>query len=183
MRRELIERLLPPIYQRTADAPGVLAALLTAMESMQAPTEDVLSDVDDLFTAYRSPDRIVPFLLRWVAFDYVLGTTSADSGTPTIPMGRLRDLVAVGAAVAQRRGTAAGLTAAIGAATGIGVEVVESPQRPFHVVVRVPAEGADRLPLVQRVVEAEKPAATSAEVVLLDRPAPGQSRVAEESPQ
>jgi hypothetical protein len=50
--------------------------------------------------------------------------------------------------------------------------VVESPQRPFHVVVRVPAEGADLLPLVHRVVEVEKPAATSAEVVLLDRPAP-----------
>jgi phage tail-like protein len=167
MRRDLIERLLPPIYQRTAAAPGVLAALLTAMETMHAPTEDVLSDVDDLFTAYRSPDPLVPFLLRWVALDYVLGASDGPNNAPSaIPIGRLRDLVAIGSAIAQRRGTAAGLVAVIGAATGVTVVVQEPADRPFHIVVRVPGAAADRVPLIRRVVEVEKPAATSAEVVL-----------------
>ena len=172
MQRQLIERLLPPIYQRTAAPPGVLAALLAAMETMHAPTEVVLSDVDDLFTAYRSPDRMVPFLLSWVALDYVLG---AGAG-PGIPLGRLRNLVSVGATVAQRRGTAAGLTAVIGAIAGIAVTVEEPPDRPFHIVVRVPGDAADRLPLIRRVVEAEKPAATSAEVVLTAASVPEEAK-------
>ena len=158
MRSEDIARLLPTAYQRAAGRPGVLATLLETMEQMHAPTLRTLRDVEDLFTPYRSPDRMVPYLLSWVALDHVLSAA--------IPIGRLRDLVSLGAAIARRRGTAAGLQAVIVTATGVPVTVEESADRPFHIVVRLPGAAADLAVLVRRIVEAEKPAAVTADVVV-----------------
>jgi len=158
MRSEDIARLLPAVYQRTAGRPGVLGTLLETMELMHAPTLRTLKDVEDLFTPYRSPDRMVPYLLSWVALDHVLSAA--------IPIGRLRDLVSLGAAIARRRGTAAGLQAVIVTATGVPVTVEESADRPFHIVVRLPGAAADLAVLVRRIVEAEKPAAVTADVVV-----------------
>lgn len=179
MRRPAIERLLPAAYQRTAAEPGVLAALLGAMEAMHAPSEEVLAGVDDLFTPYRSPDRMVGFLLGWVALDHVLGTRDAD---PSIPIGRMRDLLSVGAWIAQHRGTAAGLRAVVALAIGAPVQVEEPAGRPFHIVVRLPATADADVAVVRRIVEAEKPAAVTAEVVVAgSAPAPiGAPRLAEE---
>lgn len=165
MRRQGIERLLPVAYQRTAAAPGVLAALLDAMEAMHAPSEEILAGVNDLFTPYRSPDRMVGFLLSWVALDHVLGT---GDGTSSIPIGRLRDLLSVGAWIARHRGTAGGLRAIVALAVGAPVEVEEPADRPFHIVVRLPASAAGAVALVRRIVEAEKPAAVTAEVVVYE---------------
>jgi phage tail protein domain len=162
MRRAAIERLLPGVYQRTARSSGVLGCLLDAMEVMHAPTEATLSAVDDLFTPYRSPDRMVPFLLGWVAFDHVLPT----GDQPSVPIGRLRDLLSIGATIARHRGTATGLRAAITTATGVAVRVIEAIDRPFHVVVQVPASAAGHLAIIRRLVETEKPAAVTAEVVV-----------------
>src|SRR5262245_62152288 len=147
MRRPGIERLLPTVYQRTAVAPGVLGALLDTMEAMHAPTERTLAAVDNLFAPYRAPDRMVPFLLSWVALDHVLAPpdTSGPATTSAIPTGRLRDLLAVGASIARRRGTATGLRAVVTVAVGAAVTVEEPPDRPFHVIVRIPLSAADLL--------------------------------------
>ena len=158
MRSEDIARLLPTAYQRAAGRPGVLATLLETMEQMHAPTLRTLRDVEDLFTPYRSPDRMVPYLLSWVALDHVL--------SPAIPIGRLRDLVALGAAIARRRGTAAGLQTVLVTATDVPVTVEESADIPFHIVVRLPASASELATLVRRIVEAEKPAAVTAEVIV-----------------
>jgi phage tail-like protein len=168
MRRQDIERLLPSMYQRAAGDGGVLAALLGTMEAMHAPTEQLLSTVDDMFTPYRSPDVMVAFLAGWLGYDHVLGDRSGPGG---VPVGRLRDLVAAGASLARQRGTATGLRRLVETVTGVAVRVVEPVGRPFHVVVGVPAEAADRLALIRRLVEAEKPAATTFELVL-DSPDP-----------
>jgi phage tail-like protein len=163
MRRPAIERLLPSVYQRTAGPSGVLAALLDAMAGMHEPVELVLSAVDDLFAPYRAPDRMVAYLLGWVALDHVLGDYG---GAPEpVPVGRLRDLLAASADIARARGTAAGLRRVIETVLGVPVTVAEAPDRPFHIVVRVPAVAAPHLPLIRRLVEAEKPAATTSEVV------------------
>jgi len=53
--------------------------------------------------------------------------------------------------------------------TGFGID--EPAGRPFHVVVRVPPAAADQMALVRRVVDTEKPAATTAEVVLFQEEA------------
>lgn len=166
MRRPAIERLLPAAYQRAAELPGLLPTLLDIMAAMHQPSEDVLAAVDDLFTPYRSPDGLVAFLLGWIAFDHVLPRDRDGqlSGQPP-PPARLRNLLAVGADLARRRGTAAGLRGVIETVTGVPVLVEEPPDRPFHVVVRVPA-AAPMLALVTRLVEAEKPASTTFEVLI-----------------
>ncbi|MFG1656067.1 phage tail protein [Micromonospora chersina] len=164
MRRAAIERLLPAAYQRAAGPGSVLGALLDVMEALHAPDEAVLADVDALFAPYRTPDGFVAYLARWVAMDHVVAAPRADAPLP-LPVGRLRDLVAHGALLARWRGTPYGMRTALELATGVTGFVLEEPaDRPFHVVVRVPAAAADRLTLVNRIVEAEKPAAVTVEV-------------------
>jgi phage tail-like protein len=165
MRRAAIERLLPLAYQRATVAGSVLAALLDVMETLHARDEEILDRIDDLYTAYRSPDGMVAYLARWIAMDHVLAPGSAQ--TVPMPPGRLRDLVAEGAALAQWRGTPYGMSSVLRIATGVtGIVVDEPPDRPFHLRVRVPATAAHHLGLVSRLVRAEKPAATTYEVAL-----------------
>ncbi|MEU8315163.1 phage tail protein [Micromonospora sp. NPDC048887] len=165
MRRAAIERLLPAAYQRAAGPGSVLGALLDVMEALHAPDEAVLADVDALFAPYRTPDGFVAYLTRWVAMDHVVAAPRADAPLP-LPAGRLRDLVAHGALLARWRGTPHGMRTALELATGVtGFVLDEPPDRPFHLVVRVPPAAAGRLALVTRIVEAEKPAAVTVEVV------------------
>ncbi|MET9299168.1 phage tail protein [Micromonospora aurantiaca] len=165
MRRAAIERLLPAAYQRAAGPGSVLGALLDVMEALHAPDEAVLTDVDALFGPYRTPDGFVAYLTRWVAMDHVVAAPRADAPLP-LPVGRLRDLVAHGALLARWRGTPYGMRTALELATGVtGFVLDEPPDRPFHLVVRVPPAAADRLALVTRIVEAEKPAAVTVEVL------------------
>ncbi|MFF5174640.1 phage tail protein [Micromonospora sp. NPDC000089] len=172
MRRTAIERLLPAAYQR-ASAPGsVLYALLEVMEALHAPDEAVLADVDALFAPYRTPDGFVAYLTRWVAMDHVLAPPRPDAPLP-LPAGRLRDLVAHGALLARWRGTPYGMRTALELATGVTGFVLDEPaDRPFHLVVRVPPAAVGLLPVITRIVEAEKPAAVTAEVVPLADPGP-----------
>lgn len=176
MRRSAIERLLPAAYQQTAGPGTVLAALLDVMERLHEPSERVLGAVDGLFSPYRTPDDLVPFLVGWVAADHLAGTPRTSDGAPfAVPLGRLRDLVATGAATAQWRGTAAGLRGVLETATGVpGFLVEESADRPFHIVVRAPGAAAPQLALVRHVVEAEKPAAVTCEVTAPTHPQPSE---------
>lgn len=152
MRREAIATLLPAVYQRAMHPSGVMAALLEVMEGQHEASEALLETVEDLFHPYRCPDRMVPFLARWVAVDH---------------LGARRDLVARGSALAQSRGTAAGLREAIQLAIGLTEVVIEEPpERPFHMIVRVPA-GFDRPDHLRQIVELEKPAATTYEIGVL----------------
>jgi phage tail-like protein len=158
VRREHIERLLPVSFQRSVTGHGVLDALLAVMQALHEPSETVLSHVDDLVSAYRAPDVLVPFLVSWVAFDHL---------DLQVPVGRLRELVGNAAALAATRGTAAGLCRLLATVTGVeGYRVDEPAERSFHLVVRVPPAAAADLELIRRVVAAEKPAATTFEVVL-----------------
>ncbi|MDM4722256.1 phage tail protein [Micromonospora sp. WMMA1363] len=166
MRRAAIERLLPAAYQRSGVPGSVLTALLDVMERLHAPDEAVLADVDALFAPYRAPDHLVTYLTRWVAMDHVLSTASRPDAPSTLPLGRLRNLVAQGALLARWRGTPYGMRHILELATGVtGFELDEPTDRPFHVVVRVPPAATDRLGVITRIVAAEKPAAVTAEIV------------------
>ena len=51
-----IDRLLPGVFQQTLeDDRGPLRALLNAMETLHAPVEELLTGVDAVFDAYRTP--------------------------------------------------------------------------------------------------------------------------------
>ena len=149
MRRDAIAALLPAAYQRVLHPSGVLAALLAVMESLHEASEAQLDHVEDLFHPYRCPEQMVAFLARWVAVDH---------------LGAGRDLVARGSALAQSRGTRAGLREAIQLATGVSeVEIEEPGGQPFHLIVRIPA-ACEHAEQIRQIVELEKPAATTYEI-------------------
>ncbi|MBV1850682.1 phage tail protein [Catellatospora tritici] len=149
MRRDAIAGMLPAVFQRTMHPSGVLWALLDVMEGLHDSSEARLDAVEDLFHPYRCPERLVPFLARWVSVDH---------------LGSGRDLVAHGAALAQWRGTREGLKAAVVIATGLTeIEIEEAADRPFHLIVRIPAECV-LAEQVRHIVELDKPAATTFEM-------------------
>ncbi|GAA3284433.1 phage tail protein [Dactylosporangium vinaceum] len=156
MRSADIERLLPAVYQRAAGTGGPLAALLDVMEGMHEPVEGRLAAVDDLVAPYRTPDAFLPYLLGWLAMDHI---------GRSLPPGRQRDLAARAGELARTRGTAAGLCALLATVTGVAGFVIDEPaDRPFHIVVRVPAAAHDQLPLIRVAVALEKPAAVTADI-------------------
>lgn len=163
MQRTAIERLLPGAYQRAATEGSLLAALLDAMTVLHAPAEELLDGADRLFAPYLTPDQLVPYLLGWVALDHL----------PPLPVDRQRDLLTEGATLARVRGTPDGLLRVLEIATGLtGFVLEEPPDRPFHVLVHVPAAGAEVVGLVSRIVELEKPAAVTVQIVLDTAPEP-----------
>ncbi len=173
MRRQTIERLLPAAYQRAAVPGSVLSALLEVMETLHAPDEEILADVDALFAAYTARQDFLPFLASWVTLDYLVGpprTRAAvrQGGVPRaegrllLPAERIRDLIAHSAELAPMRGTLLGLTRFLTIATGCdGFVIRESADRPFHFMVHIPREASAYRGVIGHVVEHEKPVAAT----------------------
>ncbi|WP_164015833.1 phage tail protein [Pyxidicoccus trucidator] len=167
MRSPDIQRLLPGVFQRTAQPASPLAALLEVMEVLHAPSEGVLSGLESHFDPRRAPDRFVPFLARWVGMDLPV----------TTGLGRLRELVAAAVDISRWRGTARGLLLFLTTATGRTDfevdEAVPGPDglpRPFHVRVRAPAEVEAHRLLLERIIEREKPAYVTYELLFVQPP-------------
>jgi phage tail-like protein len=172
MRNTEILRLLPGVFQRTAHEGSPLMALLGVMDVLHAPTEAMLAELDALFDPRRAPDRFVPFLARWVDLDLPV----------TTGLGRLRELVAAGVELSRWRGTARGLLLFLSTATGRRdfelderVPGSDGLPRPFHIRVRAPAELAPHRPMLERIIELEKPAYVTYELHFTQLPQPGAS--------
>lgn len=171
MKRNEIARLLPGIFQRTLGTGGPLDVLLEVMDTLHAPSEEVLAQLPALFDPLRTPERFVPFLAWWV-----------DLGVPvTTGLGRMRELVASAVELSRWRGTARGLLLFLRTATGVEHFVIEDrvpgPEgrpRPFHLRVRAPAELTAHRALVQAIIEREKPAYVTYEL-LFEQPQPGEN--------
>jgi phage tail-like protein len=171
MKRNDITRLLPGVFQRTLHEDSPLVALMDVMEALHAPSEAMLAELPSLFHPLRAPERFVPFLARWV-----------DLGVPvTTGLGRMRELVAAAVELSRWRGTARGLLLFLRTATGREDfhidERVPGPDgrpRPFHLRVRAPAELTPHRPLVEALIEREKPAYVTYEL-LFGQPQPGAS--------
>jgi hypothetical protein len=183
MHRDAIERLLPTVYQLSARPRSPLDAALHVMSDLHEPDERLLAVIERVFDPYRTPEAFVPWLTRWVGLDWLVADQpddldadpdGVDPSTFTPGVGHLRDVVAAGYAMAQWRGTDVGLRLLLTAATGVAGFVIDEPaDRPFHLVVRAPAEASPHAAVVRRIVERMKPAATTAEVTFAD---PGESR-------
>ncbi|MCR2792306.1 phage tail protein [Microbacterium sp. zg.Y625] len=174
MRSDRIARLLPEVYQRTIGVGTPIASLLEVMSQLHEPVEETLRRLPEYFDPQRTPDRFVPFLARWVDLDRWLDDAQGqfDAGS-----GRLRQVVAAAARLSRLRGTAQGLREALEWATGVaGVRIDEEVTdgagrpRPFHVVVSLPAAAAAHQVLVRRIVQQEKPAHVTAEIVFAGGP-------------
>jgi phage tail-like protein len=140
------------------------------METLHAPSEAVLNDLDAYFDPQRAPDPFVPYLAGWVDLSVLVegvmapGDVEFPSGT-----GRLRQLIAIAAYLSRWRGTRAGVQRFLEVATGeAGIEIEENPGgRPFHLVVRIPKSAERYRLLIARVIDLEKPAHVTAELVPL----------------
>lgn len=173
MHRDAVERLLPTMYQLAARPGSPLDAALHVMADLHEPDEVLLAAIESVFDPYRAPDAFVPWLTRWVGLDWLVAgeddgadrawTDPADAFLPGL--GRLRDVVAAGAALAQWRGTEVGMRLFLTSATGLtGFAVAEPADRPFHLVVTAPAEAEPYAAVLRRVIEGSKPAYVTAEL-------------------
>lgn len=182
MRAEEISRLLPWVFQRTAAPGNPLYALLDVMEALHAPSVEVLAQLDGYFSPYRAPERFVPYLAGWLGLDRLL-TPTPDRAGYTFPAGagRLRELVAAAASLSRTRGTAAGLLRFLETATGApGFVIHENPldadgrPRPFHIAVEAPPEAEPYRLLVEQIIELEKPAYVTYELLFRGEPEPAE---------
>lgn len=171
MRADQIRQLLPVAFQ-VADGDEPLAGLLGVMEGMHQPVEEVLRDLDRYVDPRRCPPRFVPYLARWVGLGWLVEEPLPASGFPT-GLGRLRELVAQSAPLAELRGTALGmqrfLTLLLGTAD---IVVDEASEGPFTATVLVPASARPHGALVRRVVEELKPAHLQVATRFTEAPAP-----------
>lgn len=179
MKSDAISRLLPAVFQRTAQPGSPLLALLGVMERMHAPSEQILRHLASVFNPRTTPDRFLPYLSRWVNLDWVfeqmLMEWQADPGRP-VPyppgLGSMRELVALGFRLNRESGTAVGLARFLTTASGMtGFAIEENPEEPsgapmpYHIRVKAPAAAAPYRVLLQRIVEMEKPAYVTYELL------------------
>ena len=169
MKQSEIAGLLPGIFQSTLQPQSVLAALLAVMEGLQAPSEEILENLDGFFDPYRTPDRFVAFVSGWVDLERLLVESPEERAMTSVSplpsgLGRLRELIRAAAYLAQWRGTKQGLQRFLETATGIpGFEIDENVlvnglPKPFHIRIRAPQGSAPYAVLIQRIIEQEKPA-------------------------
>jgi len=169
MKKTQIRRLLPAVMQRTATPEGPLLATLDIMQTMHDSPEETLDNLDGYFDPRRTPDRFVPYLAGWVDLRVLLEISRAGASSTAVTLstglGRLRELTASAAKLSEWRGTRKGLQLFLQIATGItGFEIEEQvlctdgSTRPFHIRIKGPAAALPHRPLVEKIIELEKPA-------------------------
>jgi phage tail-like protein len=172
MRQAEIKDLLPAVFQRTVHEGNPLAALLSLMEVLHAPSEAALDRLDATFNPRRTNPEFVTFLAYWVDLDRLFEDEPSGNwqvGFSRYPMtsglGHLRELIASAAYLSQWRGTRKGLLQFLQTATGFEDFVIEEQVldekgelRPFHIKVRAPADSKVHEQLIERIIELEKPA-------------------------
>ncbi|CRI67471.1 conserved hypothetical protein [Thiocapsa sp. KS1] len=180
MNQALIERLLPEVFRRTLMPGSPLAAIIAAMESLLSPAEQALASLPDQLSPDRARDDFVILLAYFVDLDrYLPKALDVDPehrhlGAPIASgIGRLRELVRAAPALGRWRGTARGLRLFLETATGIlGFSVEEAAPtdsehqvKPFHIRIRAPADARAYHDLVKSIVEQEKPAYVTYEII------------------
>ena len=175
MDSQKIARLLPAVFQRTlpADlhrAADPLAALLTLMEALQQPAEEALANLHRSIDAYDAPEAWVYYLASWLDLEPLFRDSSLSTEYHFAGgIGRLRELIHAAIPLANQRGTFRGLQHFLQIATGLEqYRIAEDPPIPFHILVYYPPEAVALLPLIRRIVQLEKPAYVTYELLALD---------------
>lgn len=180
MKKEKIQGMLPEVMQRTVLPGSPLDGLLGVMEALHTPDEAILAHIETYFNPYLAKDSFVPYLAGWADLGSYLADpagTVQGARTPSIStgLGRLRELIAASAYLSRWRGTSRGLLGFLHTATGSDAFTIEehSPDasglpRPFHLRIRGPKAMEVFRPLIERIIEAEKPAYMTYELILDD---------------
>jgi phage tail-like protein len=180
MKHTDIANLLPRLFQESLGPNTPLSALLQVMEHLHEPSETILAKLDSYFDPYRTPDAFVPFLANWVdlqtLFDQRPGLGNTEMSTP-LSLGRMRELIASRVAQVRWQGTRQGLVLFLEIATGVtGFEVNEQilneagEPMPFHVRVIAPETLRPQAALLERMIELEKPAHVTYDLVFQSSP-------------
>lgn len=194
MKRTAIESLLPGIFRRSLVPGNPGRGFLEVMEQLHAPSEEILADLSAIFNPRSTRSEFVPLLARWVNLDRIVtatadGTARGGEGAPSaegpidatgasrgrgirIEPGRYRELTAIGARLSRWRGTRVGLLLFLQTATGIAdfnideqVLDTKGMARPFHLRVRAPESAREFQALITRIIEVEKPAYVTYELL------------------
>lgn len=156
--------ILPEIYERSHRERGPLDALLHAMADMLDPVERHMEQLPRAFDPAAARDPFVEMLAEWC------GLCTAPSRLPRSLLGqvsseRLRRFVGAASFLARHRGTAIGLETALRLALDpVEVAVEVDPDVPHHIVVTLHGSAAHE-ELAKHVVECEKPAHTTYDIV------------------
>jgi len=172
---ERIETLLPSVIARTASQGSPLTVLLGVMQEMHAPEESILNQLDSYLDPRRAPDAFVPYLATWVDLESLLIQRVGEKGVRySLPTGtgRLRELSASATMLSQWRGTRRGLEAFLRIATGFQDFKIEENvsgetrvPKPYHLQITIPAAAAIYKTLIRRIIEIEKPAYVTYELL------------------
>src|SRR5262249_19001535 len=176
MKRSEIERLLPTVIRRTVRQSNPLPAILEAMSALHEPSGALLAGLDGIFNPFRTPDAFVPFLARWLDLERIFDGACAPASDGRSPistgLGCLRALTASASYLSQWRGAKKGLDYFLEIATGtqgfdIEEQVVDPDGAPvpFHLRVIAPESVKHHRALIERVIESEKPAYVTYELV------------------
>jgi phage tail-like protein len=139
-------RHLPLVYQ---DA-EFLGRFLLIFETLWEPMEWRQNHLPMYFTARTAPSEFLPWLAGWLGL--VL-----DKHWPEE---RRRRLLAEAMELYRWRGTAYGLSRMLEVCVGVAPTIAEDSRRPyvFRISVRVPPEARVRPEMIERLVQAHKPA-------------------------
>ena len=183
MKRHEIESLLPSVVQRSIRPFSPLSAILDVMEALLRPSVEAMSRLDAAFDPRRTADDFVPFLARWVDMDRLFPEVRKEEerivwsqSTISTGLGRLRELVASAAYISRWRGTTKGLHRFLLTATGQqDFEIKENVDRDgrsklFHLLIVTPASMHLHKVLIERIIESEKPAYVTYDLVIKSEP-------------
>jgi len=176
MKSSEIERLLPTVIRRAIRRDNPLPAILEAMSALHEPSEALLTGLDRIFNPFRTPDSFVPFLARWLDLDRIFDGAYAPASNGRSPistgLGCLRALTATASYLSRWRGAKKGLDHFLEIATGTNGFTIEEQvigpdgaPIPFHLRVIAPQEVKLHQSLIERIIESEKPAYVTYELV------------------
>ncbi len=137
---------LPPIYSQQA----FLGRFLMAFEEIFTPIEQAVDNFDLYLDPATAPEFFLDRLAAW------LGTVLDERW----PAEKRRAVLAEATSLYRQRGTRRGLSRCLEICTDLTPEIVEPKERPHHfnVILRVPPEKKVDRTIVERIVEANKPA-------------------------
>jgi phage tail-like protein len=179
MKQAEIQKLLPEVIQRTISESGVnpFSILLSVMEDLNDPVEKKLEKIETYFNPYLTNNAFVLMLAEWLDLGYLWAGTTWQPGADLEDLfppgvGQLRELVQVARSLYAWRGTVAGLQRFLRLATGLkGFRIYENvvaltrQPKPYHLVVYAPDSSIEMKRLIRRIVETQKPAHVTYELI------------------
>ncbi len=154
-----ILQLLPAAYREAERKLGPttpLATLLEVMQELLQPIDDLIIDLPRTIDPRSCPEPLLPQLAAWLS----------DKRVEPVDSSCERELLANLADFSAHRGTQRALSLTLRLVAGCReVHVEESPATPFHLTVSAPESLRPELARLHRVLEQNKPAHMTAEVI------------------